>query len=173
MQLAEAKEQFIDAWGVLGTSWGINKTMAQLFALLIISPEPLSVEELMEELQISRGNVSMNLRALMDWNLVRKTLKKGDRKEYYYTEKDFWSLARVVAAERRKREVEPILRLLSDLENVDDKTSPEGKAFNHAITDIHEVVSTTDNALKQFTESDNNWLSRAVTWMLSPKKRIK
>ena len=171
MELAEAKEKFIDAWGVLGTSWGINKAMAQLFALLLISPRPLSVEEMMEELEISRGNVSMNLRALMDWNLVKKTLKKGQRKEFYYTEDDFWSLARIVAAERRKREVAPILDLLEELETVKDTDTEEGQAFSKAVGNIHEVVSTTDNVLKEFTQSDNNWLSKAVTWLMSPRKR--
>ncbi len=170
MKLAEAKEQFIEAWGVLGTSWGINKTMAQIFALLIISPDPLSVEQIMDELQISRGNVSMNLRALIDWDLVKKSLKRGERKEYFHTEKDFWSLARTVAAQRRKREVAPILSLLDELKNIDDTETREGIAFKNAIEEIDDVVSTTDNVLSKFSSSDNNWISRSITWLLSNKK---
>ena len=79
MKLAEAKSQFIQAWGTLGSKWGINRTMAQLHALLMVSPDPLSAEELMEALNISRGNANMNIRDLMDWGLVEKIHKPGDR----------------------------------------------------------------------------------------------
>ena len=104
MKLAEAKSQFIQAWGTLGSKWGINRTMAQLHALLMVSPEPLSTEDMMAELNISRGNVNMNIRDLMDWGLVEKTFKQGDRKEYFWAEKDVWKITKQVAKERKKRE---------------------------------------------------------------------
>ena len=84
MKLIEAKSQFIQAWGTLGSKWGINRTMAQLHALLMVSPDPMTADELMEELNISRGNVNMNVRELMDWGLVEKMHKPGDRKEYFW-----------------------------------------------------------------------------------------
>src|SRR5688500_17675263 len=105
MKLAEAKSQFIQAWGTLGSKWGINRTMAQLHALLIVSPDPLSAEELMEALNISRGNANMNIRDLMDWGLVEKIHKPGDRKEYFSAEKDIWKVTKQVARERKKREL--------------------------------------------------------------------
>ena len=83
MDLQEGKEKFIQSWGALGSSWGVNRTMAQIHALLLISPEPMSAEEIMEELKISRGNANMNIRALIDWGLVFKTLIKGERKEFF------------------------------------------------------------------------------------------
>ena len=79
MKLKEAKEQFIHAWGTLGSNWGINKTMAQVHALLLVSPDPLSAEEIMAELNISRGNANMNLRELIEWGIVNKIHKSGER----------------------------------------------------------------------------------------------
>ena len=80
MEFKEAKNKYIQTWGALGSQWGINKTMAQIHALLMISIEPLSIEEIMDELQISRGNTSMNIRALIDWGIVFKESKSGERK---------------------------------------------------------------------------------------------
>ena len=80
MEFKEAKQKFISTWGSLGTLWGINKAMAQIHALLFIAPEPLSMEEIMEELEISRGNASMNLRGLIDWGIVYKVTKPGERR---------------------------------------------------------------------------------------------
>jgi len=88
MKFDEAKDKFISTWGSLGSLWGINKAMAQIHALLLISPNPLSVDEIMSELKISRGNTSMNLRQLIDWGIVYKENKPGDRKEYFKSEKD-------------------------------------------------------------------------------------
>lgn len=169
MKLIEAREQFIEAWGVLGTSWGINKTMAQILAVLIISPEDLSVEQIMKQLQISRGNVSMNLRTLMDWKLVRKSFKKGERKEYFYAEKDIWALARTVAAERRKRELDPLIQVIHELKNVELDSSEESKTFKKSLHDINDVVSTADLALKKFTESDDNWIIQSLLKILKSK----
>ncbi|MFQ5612076.1 MAG: GbsR/MarR family transcriptional regulator [Anaerolineae bacterium] len=113
-QLERIKEQFILHWGEMGPRWGINRTMAQVQALLFISPEPLSAEEIMNELQISRGNVSMTLRELIDWGIVYKVHLKGERREYFTSEKDVWELFRTIARERKKREVDPTVRLLKE-----------------------------------------------------------
>ena len=83
MELEEAKAKFIQAWGTLGSSWGINRTMSQIHALLIVSVDPLTTEEIMDQLKISRGNANMNVRALMDWGLITKELVPGERKEYF------------------------------------------------------------------------------------------
>ncbi len=80
MKFPEAKKQFIQTWGTLGSEWGINRSMAQVHALLLIAPKPLSADEIMEELSISRGNANMNLRDLMNWTLVSKQLVPGERK---------------------------------------------------------------------------------------------
>jgi len=99
MELNDAKNRFIQAWGTLGSNWGINKAMAQIHALLLLAAEPLSAEDIMEQLQMSRGNVNMNLRALMDWGIVKKDHVVGERKEYFSTGKDVWELAKQVSKE--------------------------------------------------------------------------
>src|SRR5262245_37020843 len=97
MKYIEAKEELIQAWGNLGNSWGLNKTMAQIHALLMVSPRPLSTEDIMEELLISRGNANMNVRALLDWGIISRVSVAGERKEYFKSEKDIWAMARQVA----------------------------------------------------------------------------
>ena len=88
MEYTEAKKRFIQAWGTMGANWGINKAMAQIHALLLVATEPLSADQIMQELKMSRGNVNMNLRALMDWGIVAKHLKTGEQKKYFTTNKN-------------------------------------------------------------------------------------
>src|ERR1700754_3478947 len=131
MNFEEARERYIQAWGALGSQWGVNRTMAQIHALLMVAPHPLSADDIMTDLNISRGNANMNLRALIDWGLVRREFKSGERKEFFSAEKDIWLVARQVLIERKKRELEPILKALDDLGAVEaDKSDPRIKSFN-------------------------------------------
>ena len=113
-ELERIKERFILHWGEMGSLWGINRTMAQAHALLYISPEPLSANDIMKELQISRGNVSMALRELIAWGIVSRSHIKGERREFYTTEKDVWQMFRIIARERKKREVDPTINVLRE-----------------------------------------------------------
>lgn len=158
MKLAEAKSQFIQAWGTLGSKWGINRTMAQLHALLFVSAEPMSTEEMMEELNISRGNVNMNIRELMDWGLVEKMHKPGDRKEYFWAEKDIWKVAKQVAKERKKRELEPIIKVLEQVSEVDgDKKDKHVKTFLEGINGIKRMANNADKTLDTMVKAEENW----------------
>ena len=112
MKLSEAKTQFISSWGAFGTHWGINRTMAQIHALLLISPDPITQDDIMEQLNISRGNVNMNTRDLISWGLVDRVLIQGERKEFFSAEKDIWKVATQIIKERKKRELDPMLKLL-------------------------------------------------------------
>jgi DNA-binding transcriptional regulator GbsR (MarR family) len=103
MKYSEARNQMIQTWGQLSSQWGINRTMGQIHALLMISPEALTSDQIIAELGISRGNVSMNLRSLMEWGVVHKVYVPGDRKEYYTSEKDAWKMALQIARERKRR----------------------------------------------------------------------
>jgi HTH-type transcriptional regulator, glycine betaine synthesis regulator len=120
-RLLEAQDRFIAAWGQMGAAWGISRTMAEVHALLYISGQPMNTDDVMERLQISRGNASMSLRALLDWGIVFRNHKRGDRKEYYTAEQDVWALIRAIVRERMKREVDP---LLASLFEIRDMTSP-------------------------------------------------
>lgn len=158
MELNEAKEKYIQAWGTLGTNWGINRTMAQVHALLMVSPSSLSAEDIMTELKISRGNANMNLRALIDWGLVFKEHKSGERKEFFYAEKDIWKVATQVMKERRKRELEPAMKILQEVSNVEgDKKDPEYIAFNKTIKDINGIMKKADRSIDTLAKADENW----------------
>lgn len=158
MKLPEARNQFIQAWGTLGSKWGINRTMAQIHALMMVAPDPLSTEEIMEELNISRGNVNMNVRELIDWGLVEKMHKPGERREYFWAEKDIWKIARQVAKERKKRELEPILKVLDQVSQVEgDKKDKNIKAFTEAISGIKRMAGNADKTLDTMIKAEENW----------------
>lgn len=156
MQFDEAKQEFVQAWGALGSSWGINRAMAQIHAVLLIAAEPLSAEEIMEALQMSRGNVNMNLRALIDWGIVQRQHKIGERKEYFVSEKDIWELARQVSIERRKREIEPILKMLNHVQSVEG-TGKEVEEFKKVTSDLLDFSKKVDGVLERFVKSSQNW----------------
>ncbi len=156
MNLDEGKQKFLQSWGALGSSWGINRTMAQIHALLLISPEALSADEIMEQLQISRGNANMNIRALIDWGLVFKELKPGERKEFFVAEKDMWEVVKCIIVQRKKRELEPMLKVLDELSSVHDE-SKEGEVFAEVIRDIKLFSSKADSTLDTLTKADSNW----------------
>jgi DNA-binding transcriptional regulator GbsR (MarR family) len=158
MQLSEAKAQFIASWGRFGTNWGINRTMAQIHALLLISPDPLSAEEVMEELAISRGNANMNLRELIDWGLVQKVLKPGERKEFFMAEKDIWKMARQIVRERKKRELDQMIPVLKELSEVEgDKRDRAVKAFTDTIHNIRKFSDQADKTLDTMIRADEHW----------------
>lgn len=164
MKIDEAKEKFIQAWGTLGSNWGVSRTMAQIHALLLVAPEPMSAEDVMERLSISRGNANMNLRALIDWGLVQKELRAGERKEYFVAEKDIWKVFRQVAKERRKRELEPMLRVLEEIKEVDATPGrkTEEKAYTESIEGIYKFASKADKSLDTLIRADENWFLGTV-----------
>lgn len=167
MEFKEAKEQFLQTWGALGSQWGINKTMAQIHALLMISPESLSMEEVMEELQISRGNASMNLRGLIDWGIVYKEYKAGERREYFKADQDVDSLARKIAVERSKREVKPALRVLADVKNFEDDTSEQAQKFKMKTQELHDFVEKADTMLEKIINQKENWITKTILKLMS------
>lgn len=167
MQLHEAKEKFIQAWGALGSNWGINRTMAQVHALLLISPESLSAEEIMGELNISRGNANMNLRALIDWGLVRKEHKPGHRREFFYAEKDIWQVAQRVIDERRKRELKPVLQVLGEVKHVSAEGAEpnEVKAFVQSVESLEQIVAQADQFLDVTVKAERTWFIETLVKM--------
>ena len=166
MKLEEAKEKYIQTWGTFATNWGINRTMAQVHALLLASDKPLSTDEVMEALQISRGNANMNLRDLMNWGIVRKELVKGERKEYFVADKDVWYLFKQITKERRKREIEPVVAFLEELKNIEDNDSTEAQEFIKLMEDFSSVTQKINNILDLAIKSDDHWLVGKITNLL-------
>ena len=117
-------EKFVLHWGEMGTRWGVNRTVAQIHALLYLSPHPLNAEEIAKTLSIARSNVSTSLRELESWGIVKPVHLLGDRREHYEAMKDVWEMARIILDERKRREIDPTLNVLREcLREVDGKGS--------------------------------------------------
>ncbi|HEX6915112.1 MAG TPA: MarR family transcriptional regulator [Chitinophagaceae bacterium] len=158
MKLEEAKQEFIQSWGILGSQWGINRTMAQVHALLMISGKPLSTDQIMDELSISRGNANMNIRELMNWELVEKVIVAGDRKEYFNAEKDVWKVATRIMYQRKKKELDPMLKVLDRIGNIDgDRRNADIKAFTETIHNIQTFAAQAEKTLDTVIRAEENW----------------
>jgi DNA-binding transcriptional regulator GbsR (MarR family) len=119
--LIEAQDRFIAVWGQMAGAWGISRTMAEVHALLYITGQEMCTDDIMDRLEISRGNASMSLRALLDWGIVERAHRRGDRKEYFRAEQDVWAMFRAIVRERINREVDP---LLASMHEIRDMTAP-------------------------------------------------
>ena len=147
----QASEQFVLLWGEMASAWGINKTMAQIHALLYAESEPLDTDSIMEQLHISRGNANMNLRNLVQWQLVNKVHFTGKRKDYYTAEKDVWNIVAVLIDERQQREIAPIQQNLVEcveLLNDDDELTEEEAEFKKRIENFIEFLEMFDRFTK-------------------------
>ena len=113
-KLSPVQQKFILHWGEMGTRWGINRTVAQIHALLYLSPKPLHAEEIAETLGVARSNVSTSIRELQGWGIVRLVHVLGDRRDHFESLKDVWEMFRIVLDERKKREIDPTLTMLRE-----------------------------------------------------------
>lgn len=131
MKLSNIQQQYILHWGEMGTRWGINRTVAQIHALLFLSPKPLPADEIAETLDVARSNVSTSIRELESWGIVRAVHVLGERREHYESMKDVWEMVRLIVEQRKRREVDPTLQLLrqclaeSDSGNAGDEYTRE------------------------------------------------
>lgn len=166
MEFKEAKDKFISTWGTLGTLWGINKAMAQIQALLFINPDAMSMEDIMEELGISRGNASMNLRHLMEWGIVYKVNIAGERKEFFTTEKDVTELSRQIAKERSRRELQPSIKVLKEVSNITDDGTKKTKEFIKQTKAMYDLADTADAMLNRIVTQEQNWITKTLVKFL-------
>jgi len=166
MEFNEAKDKFISTWGALGTLWGINKAMAQIHALLFISPQPLTMEDIMEELGTSRGNVSMNLRHLMEWGIVHKVNVTGERKEYFASEKDVSELSRQIAKERSRRELQPTIKVLREVSSIKDDGTEKTRELIKQTKAMHDLADTADTMLNRIVNQEQNWITKTLVKFL-------
>jgi len=139
--LSKVKQQYILHWGEMGTRWGINRTVAQIHALLYLSPSPLTAEEIAETLSVARSNVSTSVRELETWGLVRPVHVLGDRREHYESMKDVCEMFRVITEQRKKREIDPTMEMLEQgLAELDRAEEPD--AYTRArLQDMQEFFS--------------------------------
>jgi len=161
MDLDKAQLKFIQDWGNLSTNWGIKSAMGRIHALLLISSDALCSDEVMEELQMSRGNANMNLKALENWKVIKKVHKPGCRKDYYAAEKDFAKVFKYILEERKKKELDPLLGLLQEVNKVQPRC-PESSEFCHVTKELGRFASKADRAIKVITSSGNEWISKIM-----------
>lgn len=161
-RLREAQDGFVAAWGQMASVWGISRTMAEVHALLYITGEPLCADDIIERLQISRGNASMSLRALLDWGVVERTHRRGDRKEYFRAEQDVWAMFRAILRERIKREVDPLLAALFDVRELTAKADGADE-HNKRLDAMLDFFSTAERLSRVFASPTGQGLRAAAT----------
>ncbi|NUM79551.1 HTH domain-containing protein [bacterium] len=160
--LEKSVEHFTQRWGEVGSFWGINKVMGQLYALLFASDEPLTLDDMSEQLGISRGNVSMNIRALKEWGIIRKVRIKGDRKDYYELDEDMWRVIIHFVRERKKRELEPVLDtigrssdlLRSSLSSMNVTDRKKAAVFLKRLDDMQKISEAVNLLLERFIQGE-------------------
>ncbi|MBL0869374.1 MAG: hypothetical protein IBJ18_02225 [Phycisphaerales bacterium] len=139
--LAESQDRLIAAWGQMGSTWGISRTMAEVHALLYITGQALCTDDVMARLSISRGNASMSLRALVDWGVVQREHRRGDRKEYFVATSDVWVMLQSILRERMKREIHPVLANLCEIRDESGAIiEPRGRGAGAGPIDDEEAV---------------------------------
>ncbi len=169
--LAQARDEFVAQWGTMGSAWGINRTMAQIHALLMTSDRALTTDEVMDDLKISRGNAHQNLRELVGWGLVRSVIRKGERKEYFEAEKDVWRMFCIVARERKRREIEPALKALRACEEQTRGLRGEkAESFNKQIRALSDFVGQADTILDRISRSEQSSILPLMLKMLGKPK---
>jgi DNA-binding transcriptional regulator GbsR (MarR family) len=148
--LVEARKKFLDQWAMLGPAWGVNRTMSQIHALLMIRDEAMNTDEIMAELGVSRGNAHANLKELLTWGLLKSIKIPGDRKEYFEAEKDVWRVVQLITRERKRKELQPVLDTLGDcLEKTKGLKDFESKAFRKQIQELQKFADLADRVMER------------------------
>ena len=161
MKLSTKIETFVAHFGEMGSRWGFNRTVGQMYALLMVFNRPLNADEISDMLSISRSNVSMGLKELQSWRLLKTTHYPGDRKEYFKTPEDIIEVARIVLEERHKREVAPTLTMLRD-EIMREPVSEEGKHAQQRMTEIYDLINNVSKMVDELSALSSNDLSRLM-----------
>ncbi|MFO8175107.1 MAG: hypothetical protein R6T96_12540 [Longimicrobiales bacterium] len=149
---ANTKARFVESWGSMGALWGINRSMARIHALLLATREPLGLEEITEELEMSRGNASMCLKELRHWGVIRRIHLTGERRDFYIAEEDIWSMLFRIASERKKREFDPAL---SALREALESTKPGDDLVRERLGELEEILRAIERLLQRFLASEN------------------
>lgn len=175
----EALDQFILLWGEMASAWGINKTMAQIHALLYAQEDALDTDSIMQQLNISRGNANMNLHNLLQWQLIHKVHFKGERKDFYTADKDVWSIVSTIARERQQREVEPIrknLELTLKRFEANDRLTEKEEIFKERIENFVRFLEMFDrftSALLPYINKKNLKFLKQLVKLAEMKEDIK
>jgi DNA-binding transcriptional regulator GbsR (MarR family) len=168
-QLRVAQDLFIRRWGEMGQTWGINRTMAEIHALLYICGTPLCTDDVMERLNISRGNASMSLRALCDWGIIHRLHKRGERREYFESLSDVWEMFSIIAAERKRREMDPVLETIKQCQQM---LGEDSLGKNAAQQESVQLTCQRLAGMEEFMEVTNRIFAQFVTGAKSGLNRV-
>ena len=174
LQLRNAQDTFIRRWGEMGQTWGINRTMAEIHALLYICGQPLCTDDVMERLNILRGNASMSLRALVDWGIIHRVHKRGERREYFESLGDVWEMFSIIAAERKRREMDPVLETIKQCQQMLHESNIGKSAARQEAVQVtrqrlagmEEFMTVTNKIFQQFIGNARSGLTRVVRVLL-------
>ena len=173
-QLRVSQDLFIRRWGEMGQTWGINRTMAEIHALLYICGTPLCTDDVMERLNISRGNASMSLRALCDWGIIRRMHKRGERREYFESLTDVWEIFSIIATERKRREMDPVLETIKQCRQMLGEASLGKRAADQEsvritrqrLAGMEQFMEATNKIFQQFVGNAKSGLTRVAEVLL-------
>ena len=140
----------------MSSCWGVNRTMARIHALLLISAEPLCSNTIRDQLDISKGNANMNIHALLDWHLIFKQHREGERSEYYMADKDMWSIFRKIITQRKKKELEPMLDTLKEFSEIKNECR-QSEEFCKVVDDILLFSQKAECSLNRLVQTESNW----------------
>ena len=171
--LRQTQDVFIGRWGEMGATWGINRTMAEIHALLFITGQPLCTDDVMDRLNISRGNASMSLRGLCDWGIIRRFHRRGERREYFESLGDVWEMFTIIAAERKRREMDPVLEVIKQCRDMlaepqlgRSADAEAVKLTRERLADMEEFMSVTNKIFTAFVHNAKSGLSRVARVLL-------
>jgi HTH-type transcriptional regulator, glycine betaine synthesis regulator len=173
LELRTAQDLFIRRWGEMGQTWGINRTMAEIHALCYITAQPQCTDDVMERLNISRGNASMSLRSLCDWGIIRRLHKRGERREFFESLGDVWEMFSIIASERKRREMDPVLETIKQCQRMLDEPALGKAARTEAVratrerlAGMEEFMEVTNKIFSQFVSNARSGLSKVVKVLL-------
>ncbi|MEM9754107.1 MAG: hypothetical protein AAF916_12100 [Planctomycetota bacterium] len=173
-QLREVQDQFIRRWGEMGATWGINRTQAEIFAFLYVTGQPQCTDDVMDRLNISRGNASMSLRALCDWGIIRRFHRRGERRDYFEALEDVWEVMSIITAERKKREMDPVLDTIRECREMLEATAVGASAAKEdkvatsrrRLADMEDFMAATNQIFEVFIAGAKSGLRKMATQLL-------
>ena len=173
-QLRDVQDTFIRRWGEMGATWGINRTQAEIHAFLFITGRPQCTDDVMDRLNISRGNASMSLRALCDWGIIRRFHRRGERREYFESLGDVWEMFSIIASERKRREMDPVLETIRQCQEMLSEDNlgkaaardEDVKLTRQRLGDMGEFMAVTNKIFQQFVANAHSGLNKVARVLL-------
>jgi len=173
-RLRRSQDLFIRRWGEMGQTWGINRTMAEIHALLYVTGQALCTDDVMERLHISRGSASTSLRALCNWGIVRRVHKLGQRREYFQSVGDVWEMFSSIVAERKRREIDPVLEIIRQCRQMleaeagggTDTLAEEVRMTHQRLVEMEQFMTIAHRIFQQFVVDGKDGLSRLAEMLL-------